>query len=196
MKMSSLWQNFHHRSVRSSVTPFWQCSCHCIILKFSGVITIERYDVHAKGHGQRSKVKVTEVMTPFSCFRTVTPVWIHIWRWIDTQILMLLWRGALLPRSSIKFQCRTTKKLLILTQIGRFRTVIPVWIHQWLWNDAQSLKHHRRGALLFFKVIHQFSRSRGTKKIINFDPNCTFLDCNSSLNIPMALKCCTKLNVV
>ena len=29
------------------------------------------------------------------------------------------------------------KKSSILTQIGRFRTV---WIHQWLRNDAQSLK--------------------------------------------------------
>ena len=36
-------------------------------------------------------------------------------------------------------------------------------IHQWLWNDAQSLKQQRRGALLFFKAIRQFSRSRGTK---------------------------------
>ena len=44
-------------------------------------------------HGQRSKVKVTEV-----------------------------------------------KKLSNFTQIGRFRTVTPVWIHQWLQNDAQSLK--------------------------------------------------------
>ena len=32
------------------------------------------------------------------------------------------------------------KKSLILTQIGRFRTVTPVWIHWWLWNDAQCLK--------------------------------------------------------
>ena len=30
-------------------------------------------------------------------------------------------------------------------------------------NDAQSLKQHRRGALLFFKVIHQILRSHGTK---------------------------------
>ena len=30
----------------------------------------------------------------------------------------------------------------------------------------------------------------------DFDPNCSFPDCDSSLNIPMALKCCTKLNVV
>ena len=44
----------------------------------------------------RSKVKVTEVMTPLSCFRTVTPVWIHILQWNDAQSLVLLRRGALL----------------------------------------------------------------------------------------------------
>ena len=70
-------------SVCPSVTPFWQCSHHRIIMKFSGVITNDTSDVHAKGQGQRSKVKVTEVMTPFSRFRTVTPVWIHIWWWND-----------------------------------------------------------------------------------------------------------------
>ena len=31
----------------------------------------------------RSKVKVTEVITQLSRFRTVTPVWIHIWWWND-----------------------------------------------------------------------------------------------------------------
>ena len=30
-------------------------------------------------------------------------------------------------------------------------------------------------------------------KIIEFDPNWAFPDCNSSLNSPMAMKCCTKL---
>ena len=30
-------------------------------------------------------------------------------------------------------------------------------------------------------------------KIIKFDPNWVFPDCNSSLNSPMAMKCCTKL---
>ena len=49
-----------------------------------------------KDKGQRSKVKVTEVMTPFSHFRTVAPVWIYIWQWNDAQSLMLLRRGALL----------------------------------------------------------------------------------------------------
>ena len=104
----------------------------------------------------------------------------------------------------------------------------------------------RRGALLFFKVIHQFVRSHGSKnrriwpklgvsglylqleftdgyemmhrawssivevpycfsrssvkfqghtavKIVEFDPNWAFPDCNSSLNSPMATKCSTKL---
>ena len=43
-------------------------------------------------------------------------------------------------RSSVKFQGHTALKTSNFTQIGRFRTVTPVWIHQWLRNDAQSLK--------------------------------------------------------
>ena len=98
-------------SVRLSVTPFWLCSHHRIIMKFSGVITNDQRKVHAKGQGQRSKVKVTEVTT----------------------------------------------------QLNRFRTVTPVWIDIWWWNDAYSLMLLRRGALLFFKVIRQISRSHGSK---------------------------------
>ena len=83
-------------SVCLSVTPFWLCSHHRIIMKFLGVITKDQGKVHAKGQGQRSKVKVTEVTTQLNRFRTVTPVWIHIWWWNDTYSLMLLRRGALL----------------------------------------------------------------------------------------------------
>ena len=61
-------------SVCLSVTPFSLCSCHRIITQFSGVITNDRSDVHAKGQGHRSKVKVTEVITQLSPFRIVTPV--------------------------------------------------------------------------------------------------------------------------
>ena len=32
-------------------------------------------------------------------------------------------------------------------------------------------------------------------KIVEFDPDWAFPDCNSSLNSPMAMKCCTKLEV-
>ena len=94
---AALWMVFSVcPSVCLSVTPFWLCSHHRIIMKFSGVITTDQGNVHAKGQGQRSKVKVTEVATQLSRFRTVTPVWIHIWWWNDTYSFMLLWRGALL----------------------------------------------------------------------------------------------------
>ena len=112
-------------------------------MKFSGVITNDRSDSHAKGQRRRSKAKVTEVKT----------------------------------------------------QLSRFWTVTPVWIHGWLWNDAQSLKQHRRCALLFFKVIRQISRSHGTKKSSIFYPNLAFPGCNSILNSQMAMKWCTKLEI-
>ena len=89
-------------SVCLSVTPFWLCSHHRIIMKFSGVITSDRSDVHAKGQGQRSKVKVTEVTTQLYRFRTVTPVWIHIWWWNDAYSLIMLRRGALLFLAATK----------------------------------------------------------------------------------------------
>ena len=66
-------------------------------------------------------------------------------------------------RSSIKFLVHTGQKLSNFIQIGRFQTVIPVWIYWWLWYDAQSLMQHGRGALLFFKVICKFQSRTGQK---------------------------------
>ena len=101
------------QSVCPAVCPshLFDCYHHRIIMKFSGVITKDQGKVNAKGQGQRSKAKVTEVTT----------------------------------------------------QLNRFRTVTPVWIHIWWWNDAYSLIMLSRGALLFFKVIRQISRSHGYK---------------------------------
>ena len=56
------------------------------------------------------------------------------------------------------------QKSPILTEIGRFPTVTPVWIHWWLWNDAQSLTYFRWGTLLILNVIRQISGSHDTKK--------------------------------
>ena len=89
-------------SVSLSVTPFWLCSHHRIIMKFLGVITNDQSKVHAKGQGQRSKVKVTQVTNQLNRFRTVTAVWIHIWWWNDAYSLMLLRRGALLFLAATK----------------------------------------------------------------------------------------------
>ena len=102
-------------SVRPSVTPFWLCSHHRIIMKFSGVITSDRSDVHAKGQGQRSKVKVTEVTTQLNRFRTVTPVWIHIWWWNHAYSLITLRRGALLflkvIRQILRSHCSKNRRI-------------------------------------------------------------------------------------
>ena len=90
---------FHHVPI---IVSSWNCQ---------ELLPWSKSDVHAKGQGQRSKVKVTEVNT----------------------------------------------------QLSRFWTLTPVWIHLWQWNHAHSWKQHRRGALLFFKVIRQISRSHGSK---------------------------------
>ena len=128
-------------SVCLSVTPFSLCSCHRIIMKFSELLPLTKVMSmqEVKVRGQRSK---SEVMTPLSRFRTVTPLWIHIWWWNDAQSLMLLRRGALLFFKVICQISRShgSKKRRFWPKIGRFRTVTPVWIHQWLWNDTQSLK--------------------------------------------------------
>ena len=76
--------------------PCLLCYHHRITMKFSGVITNDQSKLHAKGQGQKSKVKVTAVKTQLNRFLTVTPVWIHIWWWDNAHSLMLLRRGALL----------------------------------------------------------------------------------------------------
>ena len=65
--------------------------------------------------------------------------------------------------SSVKFD-HTAAKSSILTRIGRFRTVTPVWTHRWLWNGAQSFKLGiGEVSQMFLKVIYQISRSHGTE---------------------------------
>ena len=64
---------------------------------------------------------------------------------------------------SLGTRVRSMQKVKVTAQLNRFRTVTPVWIHIWWWNDTYSLMLLRRGALLFLKVIRQFSRSHGSK---------------------------------
>ena len=118
------------------------------------------------------KVQATEVKTQFSHFWTITPVWIHIWWW-------WWWLNVQSHPSNFKV---TRPQKLFFTQIECFWTVSQVWIHWWLGDDAQSLTLNRRGAQLFFKVIHQISRSHRTK-IADFDLNWAFPDCYSSYSM-------------
>ena len=118
---AALWTVFSVcPSVCLPVTPFWLCSHHRIITKFSGVITNDRSDAHIKGQGQRLQVKVTEVTTQPNRFWTVTPVWIHIWWWNHAYGLMILRRGALLFSKVIRLISRLhgSKKRRVWPRLG------------------------------------------------------------------------------
>ena len=79
------------------------------------------------------------------------------------------------------FKVTRYKTSPILTQIGRFRTIGRSQL-----SNPSDLPCSRS----FIK----FHGHTG-QKIVDFDPNWAFPDYNFSLNSPMALKWCTKLNV-
>ena len=150
-------------------------------MKFSGVITMVKSDVHAKGQGQRSKVKVTEVNTQLSRFRTLTPVWIHIWQWNDAYSLMMLRRGAL-------------SFLKVIHQISRSHGSKK----RWIWPRLIIIKKKCNEDMIIminYGVTTRICVGKHVLKSVEFDPDWAFPDCNSSLNSPMAMKCCTKLEV-
>ena len=146
-------------SVCLSVTPFWLCSHHRIIMKFSGVITSDRSDVHAKGQGQRSKVKVTEVTTQLYRFRTVTPVWIHIWWWNDAYSLIMLRRGALLFLAATKQLYEWFSPSVCLSVCPSVRpSVRPSVCHTFLTMFPSSYHHE------IFRTYYQWQKWRPCKR--------------------------------
>ena len=179
-------------SVRLSVCL---CSHHRIIMKFSEVVTNDKCDVHAKGQGQRSKVKVTEVTTQLSLFQTVTPVWIHIW-WNYAYSFMLLRRGALLFFKVIRQISRSqgAKNHRIWPRLG-----VSGLLLQFEFNNGYEMlqKAWSRIEEVPCCCLRSSVKFQGHKalKIVEFDPDCAFPDCNSSLNSSMGTKCCTKPEV-
>ena len=176
-------------SVCLSVTPFSPCSHHRIIMKFLRVITMVRSDVHAKGQGQRSKVKVTEVNTQLSRFRTLTPVWIHIWQWNHAHSWNQHRRGALLflaaTKQLYKWYFPSVCPSVCLSVCHTFFTMFP------------SSHHHE----IFRSYYHgqkwcPCKRSRSEVKGQGHrgqHPTKPFPDSYSSLNSDMAMKSCTQL---
>ena len=142
-------------SVCLSVTPFWLCSHHRIIMKFSWVITNDQSKVHAKGQGQRSKVKVTEVTTQLHRFRTVTPVWIHIWWWNDAYSLMLLRRGALLFLAATKQLYKWYFPSVCPSHLFDY---VPIIVSSWNFQELLPMTNVR--SMQKVKVRGQRSRSQ------------------------------------
>ena len=184
-------------SVCPSVTPFSPCSHHRIIMKFSGVITMDRSDVHAKGQGQRSKVNVTEVNTQLSRFWTLTPVWIHIWQWNYAHSWKQHRRGALLFFKVFRQISRwhSSKNRRIWPRLGVSGLQL-----QFEFTNGYKMMHKAWSSIE--EVPYCFSRSsvkfqgHTALKIVKFDPDWAFPDCISSLNSPMATKWYTKIEVV
>ena len=129
---SSSTSGIFHLSVLLSL-----CSHHCIIMKFSGVITNDQSKVKVRGQRSRSQRWKPNLI--------VSGLYLQLEFRYDDEMMHTAWCCKM--RCLIVFQCHPTNfkvtwltKLLNLTQIGHFRTVTPVWIHQWLRNDAQSLE--------------------------------------------------------
>ena len=174
-------------SVCPSVTPFSLCSHHRII------ITNDKSDVKVRGQRSRSQRSKPHL--------AVSGLWLQFEFTYGNEIMLKAWccLGEVpycFSRSSVKFQGHTTKKLSILTQIGHFQPVTPVWSYQFghemmhkAWSNIGKVPY------CFSMSSVKFQGPTG-QKITDFDPNRAFPDCNSSLNSPMALKWCTKLNVV
>ena len=87
------------------------------------------------------------------------PIIVSSWNF---QELLPVTEVMSMQKVKVKGQRSKVKVTEVTIQLNRFRIVTPIWIHIW-WNDAYSLIMFRRGALLFFKVIRQISRSHGSK---------------------------------
>ena len=180
----------------SAVTPFWLCSHHRIIMKFSGVITSDKSDVHAKGPGRRSKVKVTEVTIQLYRYRTLTPVWTHVWWWNDAYSLIMPGKGALLFFKDICQNSRShgSKNRRVWPRLGvsglylQFEFTNGYKMLHKAWNSIEGVPY------CFWRSPVKF-QGHAALKIVEFDPSWAFPDCNSSLKAPMATKWCTKLEV-
>ena len=95
------------------------------------------------------------------------------------------------------FKVTQLSKSSNLTQIGRFRTLTQVWIHEY--TKGYEMMHKAWSSIE--EVLYCFSRSsvkfqgHTAQKIVEFDPNWSVPDCKSSLNSTMATKFCIKLEV-
>ena len=162
-------------------------------MQISGVITSNRSDVHAKGQGQRSKVKVTEVTIQLYRFRTVTPVWIHVWWWNDAYSLIMLRRGALLFLAATKqlykwyfpSVCPSVRPSVRLSVCHTFFTMFPSSYHHEIFRNYY---HGQKWCPC--KRSRSEVKGQGHRDQHPTEP---FADSNSSLNSHMAMKSCTQL---
>ena len=98
-------------------------------------------------------------------------------------------------RPSITFQGHTRQKIVDFDPYSAFLDCNSSFNSPMVCNDIQTWSSIAK-ALYCFSSIRQISRSHATKKIADYDPNWAFPDGNSNLNLLMALKWRTQLDVI
>ena len=148
-------------------------------------ITIDKSNVHAKGHGQRSMVKITEVKTHFA----------STWAFPGCNSSLNL---QMATKWCINLKWYRRRVHLISDVVRQVSTSHGIKKnHQFspkLGISGLQLGCYIRSALLFLKVIRKISKSHGTE-YRRFEPNCVLPSCNSSLNWLMPTKWGTSLKV-
>ena len=133
----------------------------------------------------RSKVKVTEVNTQLSRFRTPTPVWIHIGRWNHAHSWKQHRRGALLFLAATKqlyewYFLSVCPSVCPSVRLSHLFDYVPIIVSSW---NFQELSHWTRvRSMQKVKFRGQRSRSQRSR------PKFSFPDCNSSMNSHMMIK--------
>ena len=89
------------------------------------------------------------------------------------------------PSERSRSQVKITE---IKTQLSRFQTITPVWIHIWWNNELMNKAWYCLGEVPYYFQGHASVKFQGhvAQRIIDFDPNWLFPDCNYSLDSPMA----------
>ena len=85
----------------------------------------------------------------------------HFWLCSSHRIIVEFAGVITIDESDVHENGQGQRSRSILSQLRHFRTVTLIWIHRWIRNVAQSLQWHRRGILLFCKVVRQIWRPHG-----------------------------------
>ena len=144
--LTEILSSYHHGISRSYY--HWQIRCPC---------KMSRSEVKGQGHRDHDPTQ------PFPDRNSSLNSHI-VMKWCTRLDVPLGEVPYCFSRSSVKFQSDTAKKIIDFDPNWAFLDCNSSLNSPWLWNDSQSLKQHKRGALLFFKVICQISRSHRKKK--------------------------------
>ena len=144
---------------------------HRIFRCISIISGVHWYELHALRHFLFSCDQAAQWMVfsvRLSLCRSIRPSVCHTFWLCSHHGIIMKFSGVITnDQGKVHAKCQGQRSKVkvteVTTQLNRFRTVTSVWIHIRWWNDVYSLMLHRRGALLFFKVIRQNSRSHDSK---------------------------------